>query len=216
MPISLPVLSFTFLRDYENCPRKAWHRFVAKDLPKEPMSEEMKYGIEVHQAFEQALKGKPMATVHMPKFVQPLLAVQAPRLVEAQLGMASGGQPCSFWDPDVFLRGKIDVAIVNGPAAYIVDWKTGKPWEDPAELEIFSLLLQAHYPDLEIVTGNYVWLKEDRLGTLYDLSTVQDRWNEVHKVHDEIHTRPETEWPPTPNKLCGWCPVKTCEHWRER
>lgn len=222
--MKLPVLSYTFLRDYENCPRKAWHRSVAKDLPKEPMSPEMQYGILVHKNFEIILRptSRPetipslVVQAKLPaKLVEPILAAPGMRLVEASLGMTENGRPTGFWDQNVWLRGKIDVAIVDDATAFIIDWKTGKPWEDPAELEIFSLLLQSHYPEVQQVAGNYVWLKQDRLGELYDLSDVQKRWTQVHLSWETMHWGDiANEWAPTPNKLCGWCPVKTCEYWR--
>ena len=44
------VLSYSFASDMINCPRKAWHKFVARDLPKE-MTDAMERGIVVHEAF---------------------------------------------------------------------------------------------------------------------------------------------------------------------
>ena len=72
--MKLPILSHTFLSNYENCPRKAWHLYVAKDLPKEPPSLEMQAGIVAHSAFERGLQANnPDATPH-PEFSRAILA----------------------------------------------------------------------------------------------------------------------------------------------
>jgi len=44
--------SFSFLNDFTNCPRKAWHKYIARDLPKED-SPALAEGIKVHSALER-------------------------------------------------------------------------------------------------------------------------------------------------------------------
>lgn len=220
--MKLPVLSYTFLNDDKNCPRKAWHKYVAKDLPKFVPTPEMQTGIDVHEMFKYALKQPRVAPALPPQIesarphLEAIATVPGIRLVEEGLAIASDGRPCGFWDEKAWLRGKIDVAIVNEPVAFIADWKTGKCWEDSFELEVFALLLKAKYR-LDSISGCYIWLKENKLGTLYLLDAPQRTWQEIQLADAAQRQRPiDKEWEPTPNKLCPWCPVTTCEYWEKK
>lgn len=213
--MNLPVLSHTFLSNYENCPRKAWHLYVAKDIPKEPPSPEMQAGTVAHSAFERALKRN--APDECPSFVEyaaSLLRADAIKHVEWAIAVTRAGTPVDFWHPMAWLRGKLDVALIAPPHAMIVDWKTGKVREDPSELRTFAVLLKAHYPSVELIAGSYLWCKTGEIGALHDLSNTAAQFEKIDDAWTEMNLL--AEWPPTPNPLCGWCPVKSCEHWRER
>ena len=150
---------------------------------------------------------------------EPLLAAFAERkaLGEMKVGVTRKGAPTGFFDKDVFLRGKIDATMVNGPAAFIADWKTGNSkYESPFELEVQALMLRAARPTLTRIAGHYVWLKEDRIGQTYDLSDVSSTWARVNNKVEVIEDcMASGEWPKSKNPLCGYCPVKDCEHWFE-
>jgi hypothetical protein len=94
----------------------------------------------------------------------------------------------------------------------LIDWKTGKVREEPFELEVQAFLLKAHRPRLEIIKGRFFWLKEKRLGDVHDLSDTERTANSIRRQIGEIESRREREWPKTPNPLCGWCRVTSCEH----
>lgn len=215
--MKLPILSHTFLSNYENCPRKAWHLYVAKDLPKEPPSLEMQAGIVAHSAFERGLQANnPDATPH-PEFSRAILANAGIKHFEFECGIARTGTAVGFWTDVCWFRGKIDVVLVAPPNGFIADWKTGKPREDPKELQRFAVLLQALYPGVDAWAGAYVWLKEGRFGETHNISDTKSTFREIERLDDAIRSKPlEKEWNPTPNPLCGWCPVTTCEHWRPR
>lgn len=213
--MNLPVLSHTFLSTYENCQRKAWHVYVAKDLPKEPPSPEMQAGIVAHSAFERALKANdPDAVPAFRDYAAQLLGASAIKHIEWSVAITRAGTACDFWSPIAWLRGKIDVALVAPPHAMIVDWKTGKVREDPSELRTFALLLKAHYPHVEHIAGSYLWCKTGEIGQLHDLSDVESERLRIEHLALEMSL--PGEWTPSPNPLCGWCPVKSCEYWRER
>ena len=98
-------------------------------------------------------------------------------------------------------------------AAILFDWKTGKVREDNRELMAQSYLLQANYPSIKTVKGAYVWLVENRLGEMHDLTNT-DRWlagtkATLAKAQEALDSG---VWPKSPNPLCGYCPVKDCEH----
>lgn len=217
--MKLPVLSYSFLNNFLNCPKKAFHLYVAKDLPKQPETPELAYGNAVHTAMEKSIKSD--STVLVPpewlKFVRPLLDRKRTDDVRAEdmLGMTKEGVTCTFFAPAVWLRGKADVVCLSSDrrTALFLDWKTGKVREDPHELWIQAVLLKAAVPPLQAIRGAYVWLKENRMGQPYDLSDTGPALAKVRATAEKIsECMIKQDWEPTPNPLCGWCPVKSCEY----
>lgn len=211
------IFSYTFLRDEANCPHKAFRLYVTRDIPKEPPTPEMEHGNIVHKALEARIaSGTPvpddLACVR-PLMAQFDLLQNCGATVKAELGLAidDAGQPVDFWDRNAWLRGKLDVVALGVTHAQIVDWKTGKPREDPFELQIQALLLKAKYPKLCDVWGRYFWLKEQRQGEPHDLSDTERTMRSIHSqiAAAEQYAKP---WPKRPNPLCGWCRVTDCEH----
>jgi len=216
------VWSYTFNRDFDNCPRKAHHRYVLRDLGPFVETDEIKYGNVVHDALNNRTRNVPLPA-EMGSFEPYALALQP--YIDAdqvrgewQLGVRLDGSPCDFFDNEVFMRGKIDVTIMpNAQQAHITDWKTGNDkYEDPMELEGNAIMLSAHHPRLTVITGNFVWLKTDRIGITYNLTErLPDRWSKIVNLMTVIIPSMDV-WPPRPNPLCSYCPVgpKKCEHWK--
>ena len=209
--MQFPILSYTLLNTWTTCPHQAARRYIIKDLPREPQTPEMKRGNDVHSAMEQRLRVKQALPNDMPyeHHVAPLDACTV--TPEQKLGVTVAGRPCGFFDKDVWLRGVLDAPILlRTDAACLIDWKTGgSKYENPFELEIGALLLQAHKPALTYLIGAYVWLKENRKGEKHDLSDTARTWGKVQAMAKEIERGQYTK---TPGPLCKWCPVKDCEH----
>ena len=69
--MTIPAQSYSSLKLYDQCARKYFHLRVAKDV-KEPTSEAMSYGTDMHQAAEDYMRdGTPLPS-HF-KYVQPML-----------------------------------------------------------------------------------------------------------------------------------------------
>ena len=126
--MKLGPVTYTFHRNFDNCPRKAWHINIAKDLPKED-SEAMRWGNQVHKALDQRIRvGTPLPK-EMEKYEHFCSFGNYRVKTELKLGIRENGKPCDFFDSDVWMRGVVDVLI---PAwggldrAVIWDWKTGK------------------------------------------------------------------------------------------
>ena len=134
--------------------------------------------------------------------------------VEQKLGINAEGRAVGYWDGSVWFRGKADLALVKDDTAYLADWKTGKSsYEDPFELQTNAMLLHAKRPHLKKIVGCYVWLKEDRVSQLYDLSDTRATWNEVCRLMAEILERKKTgEFEKKKSGLCGFCSVEDCEN----
>jgi hypothetical protein len=215
------------LKSFENCPHKGYRMYIAKDLPK-PDSEAMRWGNEVHKALDKRVSAGFELPVTMQQY-EPMAAAVVEKAqkigsgknvwigTEEKLGITASGKGTGFFDKDVWGRGAIDVLMVKEPVAVIVDWKTGKRREEPQELEVFALLLQASRPAIRNIYGIYVWLADDAIGQLHNVSDTAATWMSVNRQMVHIDQMVQSkEFPKTPNPLCGWCPVKDCAHNRSK
>ncbi len=204
------VYSYSLLNNYANvCPHQTYRRYVKKDQ-KFVETPQMKWGNDVHSAMEFRLGGKPLppGMQQWEPLVAPLAARSA--VAEQKLGITRTAKPCGFFDDPVWFRGKIDVTLLEGTTACIVDFKTGNSsYEDPFELETNALLLHARHPHLKQIKGFYVWLKENRVGKPYDLDT-NGAWHRVCELVDRFEA--DKTFEKRKSGLCGYCSVGDCEH----
>ena len=212
------VGTFTMLSTYGNCPHQAYRRYIVRDQ-KYVETPEMKWGNDVHSAFEYRVgSGKPLP-LNMQQwehFAQPFDGHKV--AVEQKLGIAANGQSVGFWDGSVWFRGKADASIIQNETAYIADFKTGSSkYESPFELETNAVLLHAKFPHLKKIMGSYIWLKENRISQMYDLSDTRKTWGTICKLMAEILAKRDTgEFEKKQSGLCGWCSVDDCENWRPK
>lgn len=221
-------ISFLQLNDYLNCPRKAYYKHVAKVT--EYKSSQQREGINAHDALKRYLKFNEPLPSELQAYetaVLPLARLDAAKHVEIALGATHKGEACGFFDEACGLRARLDFAAVKQHvigdeqhlSAFIVDWKTGKAWEDPLELKIQALMLRIHNPQIKLITGGYYWLRENRMGRLYDLSKFLETWESVCRWAAGIRNAIDTNnWQPDENPLCSWCPVtkQQCEFKKEK
>lgn len=212
------VYTFTNLNCYDGiCPHQFYRRYVKKDL-KFVETPQMKWGNDVHKAFEDRIAGgKPLpdSMRQWEHHVVPFAGLKAK--VEWKLGVVKKGTPADFWATDVFLRGKLDCAVINGNVAFLADWKTGKVREDPFELEVGAMLLRMNMPNISTVFGSYVWLGEDRVGQRHDLSNTEATTQRVAAIVKKIEADLVVgEFEKRPGGLCGWCDVMDCQHNRKQ
>jgi hypothetical protein len=224
--VKLPVASYTFLRDWKNCPYKAFRKLIKKDLPKFVHTKETKWGDEVHTAFEVRIKHGTKFPTGMEKYeaiAAPLVAAGA--VAEKMLGITVDGRLCDFFAPDVWLRGKVDCTILRhenrieipaADTAAIFDWKTGKRREEKAELLTHAVLLKAWQPTIQKITAHYVWLQDNEVGKAHDVSDTETKLAEIRSTMNTVWNCMEVDhFPKRPNPLCGWCDVMDCEHNRK-
>lgn len=217
--MQLPVASYTFLNTWHICPHQAARRYISKDLPRETMTEEMAWGNAVHEAMEQRIRDKTPLPQTMVDYEIWAIGLDKCRVEpEQKLGVTAAGRPCDFFAGDVYLRGKLDAPVLlSTDSAALIDWKTGKPREDPFELAIGALLLQAHRPEITRLVGSYVWLKTGTKGPAHDVSDTARTWAVVRDTMAEVKFAVDNmRFVKTPGPLCGWCAVKDCEHNRNR
>jgi len=123
-------------------------------------------------------------------------------------------KPTGWWDPDAWLRSKIDVLVRKGPEAIMFDWKTGKRRPDFDQLELFAVQVFKHYPEVQRVKTTFVWLKEMKMDhETYTREDMPNIWQRILSKIKRIEGSAEhNNWPAKPSGLCGWCPCKSfCE-----
>jgi RecB family exonuclease len=205
--------SYSAIKLYENCPYRYYRQRIAKDIVDEG-GEASKYGERVHSFLETRLKG-----ADLPQEVaayEPLcrsveaLAKNGELHVEKELVLNDNLTPTGWWDSDAWLRSKLDVLVINGADAVVMDWKTGKRNADFFQMQIFAAQVLKHFPDVQRVKTSLVWLKDMTLDTeKYGRSDAPELWAEIMKRIQRIHTSYEHgSWVARPSGLCRFCPAR--------
>lgn len=210
--------SYSFFNDLENCPKKAQHKYVLRDLPREDKTPEQIWGNVVHEAFANRINDGVVLPVELQRY-EPVLAVfdDKPAFAELKVGVTAEGRTTQFYADDAMVSGTADNVVMIPTLVDLTDWKTGKDkYETPFELELHALLIAARfdYQPAQYI-GRYVYVGLDKVSETYDLSDVGATWAKVLRFMEQANAY-NGEWPATPNPLCGWCPVKMCKHWKPK
>lgn len=215
-----PPWSFTHLNTFINCPHQYFQKYIAKTVPY-VKTEKQAWGDTVHKAFERRIgAGIPLKPemAKWEKWAAPFAG--KPVRCELQLGVRQNGTVTGFFDADVWGRCKIDLIYETDQSARLFDWKTGRVWEHPFELQVQGLFAQALNPSLRHIAGWFVWLGEGadgKLGEKHDCTDVERTWAEVSSIVNTMNNNLAiNHWPKKPGPLCAHCDVKTCEHNRKK
>jgi len=212
------VWSHSALKDYEGCARRYHEVRVLKNYPFEK-TEQIIYGEELHKAAELYVRDG----VELPPqfaFVKPtidaLLLKPGRRFAEHKMALTIDLQPCDFFAEDVWVRGIVDLLIVDDDdlTAWIVDYKTGSDkYPDIGQLELMSLLTFAHFPHVRHINSALLFVVK---GTMHkhkmSLDRAPDAWWKYRERVARLAGSFETNvWNPSQSPLCKWCQVKGCE-----
>lgn len=213
--------SFSSLKDYINCPKQYYHTKVAKDYTKKT-TEQMLYGTAVHKACEDYVRdGTPLAK-NYERFkpqLDALIAIAGSRYCEHEMAISKTHEPCAFDSEDRWVRGIVDLLIVDGADAYIVDYKTGSHrYPDPKQLKLMALMTFAHFPEVERIKAGLLFVMHNVFVTEeYARSDINKLWENFLPVLSAIQISYDNNmWMAKPGGLCGWCPVSNCKFYRER
>lgn len=219
--------SYSALTTYEQCPKKYFHLYVAEkgspDRVKDADSGFSAEGKEIHDAMKKrVIDGVtlPLQMRHFEKTAAKFSVAIGEKHGEMKLALTREFEPCGYFDPGVFVRVVIDLAIVQAkPAiAIVVDWKTGKVKDDPTQMALNAAVLSRWMPEIKLFKTVYVWLASNNLTpknyTVNDFTAV---WNDLlPRVAKIEQARKTTTFPAKEGPLCGWCPVKSCPHYKDR
>lgn len=220
---ALMPLSFSRLSTFESCQQKFDYLYVTKTI-KDSDNEYTIYGTRVHDALEKYGKAKanvvaeaelalenptPDITKHFP-LVDRIVAQPGEHYFEQQLAINRQKQPCDWFAPDVWIRGIVDVLVVNGTRAWCFDWKTGKPKDNPTQLQLFAALIYAHYPNVDRVDTSFIWLGHDvTTNARYYRRMERDLWATLEPRFDKVQETVEAGvYKAKPSGLCRFCPAR--------
>lgn len=209
--------SYSSIRQFENCPLRYYRQRIKKEVLDEP-NEASVYGERIHALLENRLKGAGLED-EVAKY-EPLccavesLAQGGELHVEKELVLTENLTPTGWFDSDAWLRSKLDVLVLRGEDAVVMDWKTGKRNPDFFQLRLFAAQVMKHYPHVTRVKTSLVWLKAMSMDTEeYTRDEVNTAWQDVMSRIQRIHDAYEAgNWPARPSGLCRYCPCRyDCE-----
>lgn len=213
--------SFSGLKQYTNCP-KQYQQIKVLQKYTTAVTEQMLYGTAVHKALEEYVRdGTPLAANYQ-RFgtvVDALLEAPGSRHVELELALRKDKTPCDFRAEDYWVRGIIDLLILNGDMAYIVDYKTGSArYPEPKQLKLMALMTFAHYPQVNRIKAGLLFLAHDVfIDEAYTRDDCEKLWAQLMMDVSRLEGSYEHDvWPANPTPLCGWCPVTACEYHKPR
>lgn len=211
--------SYSSISLFMQCPRK-YHRLrVVKDIV-EPVQEHLLYGSAVHKAAEEYIRDNtpiPEKYGFIQEYLDPLKAVPGEKHCEYEMGLTKDFEPCGFRDKNVWFRGIADLLIINGDKARIIDYKTSKSsrYADKKQLELLSLLVFKHFPQIKTVKASLLFLVcKDLVPAEFKEDQQHGCWQKWVVETNQLESAMITDvWNPRPNFTCrGWCPVTDCEH----
>lgn len=214
------ALSYSGLKDYEGCPRRYHEVKILEAFPRQE-TEATIWGKQVHEEAELYIRDDRPFTLEFPgkDMVEALALLKGDKYCELEMAVNDSLEAVDFADPLAMLRGIADLVIVNGKKARVVDYKTGgAKYPDVAQLELMALMVFAKFPEVEVCHGVLLFLAHDKM---VQAITKREDWDRLWAKWLGKVIRVEAAvdldvWNPKSSALCPWCPVVSCEHWKEK
>ncbi len=211
--------SFSRMKSFETCPKQYYHTQVLGEFPKQDTVATI-YGSEFHKACENYIgQGTelPLQFSFAKSALDALGSKPGATYCELKLGLTETLEPCGFFDDAVWFRGIVDLLIINGNTAWVVDYKTGKSakYADPGQLELMALCVFKHYPEVQRVHGGLLFVVAGAfVKRRYTAEEESDLWASWLSRYARLRKAHATGvWNPNPSGLCrAHCPVVSCPH----
>lgn len=217
--------SYSSIKTFEQCPKKYFHLKVAKDVKDEP-GEAAQYGTDFHEAAELRIKDGtsiPLKFKRYASVVEVLANFPGEKHTELKLGVCitdKGYEPCGFFAKNVWWRGIVDLLIVNGEIAHMIDYKTGKnaKYADMKQLDLMAGAIFVHFPEVKKIKSGLAYVVSNEFPKKTHTAGQRDNYLSVFNEQlDRLEAAIDNGvWNPKSGPLCGWCAVVKCEHHRPR
>lgn len=216
--------SYSAIKTFRTCPRQYYHYKVLKDIPYE-QNAEAAYGDRMHKAIEAYGKhgtALPQEFQFVQSTVDQLLAFPGKKLFEHKMALTEELAPTAYFAKDTWWRGAADLLILDEKRglARVLDWKAGKSKNaDASQLELMALAIFHTFPSISRVKAGLVFLTEDKfIPAKYTIDRRDEYWqNWLGDLERLSHAYKSGVWNAKTSGLCsGWCPVKSCEHWKPK
>lgn len=206
--------SYSAIKLYENCPLRYYRQRVLKDVVDQG-GEASKHGERIHKFLEDRLAENtelPQEAVRYEPLCKSVekVAANGKLYIEKELVLTDELKPTGWWDADAWLRSKLDVLVVVGDTAVVMDWKTGKRRVDFFQMQMFAAQVFKHYPEVQMVKTSLVWLKTMQMDTeIYSRVNTNDLWQDILSRIQRIYKSLDNDnWPAKPSGLCRYCPAR--------
>jgi len=213
--------SFSGLKDFKNCPKQYHEVKVLQNFSKS-VTHQMLYGTEVHKALEDYVRDKTPLAQNYKRFqsvADALLDIPGTRYPEYKMALTQDKQPCAFDAPEYWVRGIVDLLIVDGDTAHIVDYKTGSAkYPDPDQLKLMAAMTFAYFPEVKFIKAGLIFvMHEVFIDEQYKRHEIDKLWAPFNPTLMRLKISYESgNFPPNPTPLCGWCPVDTCKFYKRK
>lgn len=218
-----PEFTWTYskLSTFEQCPRKYHHLNVLKDVAENFDTPQIKYGNEFHASAEHYIgDGWPLD----PRFefarkaLDKLNAMEGEKFCEYRMALNEDLEPVEYFAKDVWWRGVIDLAIVNGHKAKIIDYKTGSfnpAYVDKGQLELMAIALIKHMPQITHIQAGLLYVVANAfVRDTYTMDNVPYLWAKWLAKYGSLKKAYKLGvWNPKSSGLCkAHCVVFDCHH----
>ena len=211
------VFSPSNLSQYRTCPLRFAGQSIWKDIKWKTTAQKSR-GTLVHESLEAALRdGKDELPSDIDVYftrrcvenMRDAVSNGGQLFVEHSMCINQKLEPVGWWDNTALVRAKADAVLLHAgdTEATVIDWKTGKKWdEDAFQLRLETLLILAtHRRPVVHYAFHYVDQGESVTGTV-------DYRNGIGPVKDITALMKEAKvairdgyFPPKRNKFCSWC-----------
>lgn len=220
------ALSHSRLSTYRNCARKFKLQFLDKAFPDDSDNPNFVRGNRVHEQLEHYVMWKNSGE----SFKRPAMCEEAKNAIpivdkiyetytsvlpEQKLCIDQGWNKVGWFDKRAYLRAILDLIAFKPGRALICDYKTGKVREYNeygGQLHLNAAMLFAVEPEVIIIDVAYLFV--DHKQTI-KVQFHRDQYEEfkAHFIAEHEQVNAETEWSPTINRYCKWCPAtrQQCE-----
>lgn len=197
--------SHSSIKTHETCP--AQYKFSRIDkLPSEsgPAAERGKL---LHSECEEFIKGGLELLSPDIEHLRHILTIlkKGGALSEEPLAVNDKWEPVQYDSETAMLRGVLDVLSIEGPIAYLRDFKSGKKRDYSEQMKLYATMIFACYPAVNVVQPIIEWLdlkKTERYDAIH-VSTQGDLRDWIEK---RITTIKEDEiYAPNPSSYCRGC-----------
>ena len=157
----------TSIGTYLSCPLMFKEKYLLKKHPFVE-SEASRYGNRFHATAElRLLYDEPEA----PEFLEfkpvfdSIRSLPGKLHAEVELAVNAAFEPCDMKDyRNKELGNKIDVLVVDNDYARIIDWKTGKRYDDPLQIDINAVTVFSNFPQVNRIRARYLYTKTGEFG----------------------------------------------------
>lgn len=212
--------SFSGLKDFIGCPKRYQEVKVLKNF-EQKFNEAAQYGNKVHEALEKYVKDGTELPLNYQQFkawADALIQLPGQKLTEHRMALTVDRQPCTWAAKDMWVRGIADLLIIDGEHARVIDYKTGSErYPEPKQLKLMALLVFSHYPEVKKVSGALMFImKNVIIDEEYTRDMIDELWTAFTPDLERLSQAYENNvWPANPSALCRFCPVNTCQFYKE-